>query len=145
MAEAVFRHITTGSSHPRISISKIDSAGTASYHVGSEPDPRTLSTLVENGIDDYSHAGRQVSFNDFAEFDYILAMDRDNLRNLQRLSLREKRPSGAKGAQVMLFGDFGGVKGEEVVDPYYGARDGFDVAHKQMVRFTNGFIQQLWG
>lgn len=145
MAEAVFRHITTTSSHQHISISKIDSAGTGSYHVGSEPDSRTMSTLVDNGIGDYIHAGRQVSLNDFAEYDYILAMDRQNLRDLQRLSSREKRPTGAKGAQVMLFGDFGGVKGEEVVDPYYGARDGFDVAYKQMVRFTNGFIEQIWG
>lgn len=145
MAEAVFRHITSTSSHPRLSISKIDSAGTASYHVGSEPDSRTMSTLVDNGIKDYIHQGRQVSIDDFAEFDYILAMDRENLRNLQRLSSRKKRPTGATEAKVMLFGDFGGVKGEEVIDPYYGARDGFDVAYKQMVRFTNGFIQQVWG
>lgn len=144
MAEAVFRHITA-SSHSRVSISKIDSAGTAGYHIGSEPDPRTMSTLVENGIVDYSHVGRKVSPADFADFDYILAMDRENLQDLQRLSLRERQPTGAKRAQVMLFGDFGGVKGEEVLDPYYGARDGFEIAYKQMVRFTNGFIQQVWG
>lgn len=143
MAEAVFRHLTA-KPHPRVSISRIDSAGTAGYHIGSGPDPRTMSTLVENGIVDYIHEGRKVSPADFAEFDYILAMDRDNLRDLQRLSLREKQPTAAKSAQVMLFGDFGGVKGEEVADPYYGARDGFDVAYKQMVRFTNGFIKQVW-
>ena len=145
MAEAVFRHMTAASKNPRISISRIDSAGTASYHVGNEPDSRTMTTLVENGIVDYSHVGRQVSPADFAEFDYILAMDRENLQDLQRLSRREKSPTAGKRAQVMLFGDFGGVKGEEVVDPYYGARDGFDIAYKQMVRFTNGFIQQRWG
>lgn len=83
---------------------------------------------------------------DFADFDYILAMDRENLQDLQRLALRERQSGGgSKRAQVMLFGDFGGVKGEEVVDPYYGARDGFDVAYRQMVRFTDGFIQQVWG
>ena len=94
--------------------------------------------------------GRQVTLNDFVEFDYILAMDRENLQDLQRLasSRQKKGPVGSEGgaqAQVMLFGDFGGVKGEEVVDPYYGARDGFDVAYKQMVRFTDGFIKQVGG
>lgn len=142
MAEAVFRHLTAASP-PRVSISRIDSAGTGSYHVGSDPDPRTVSTLVENGIVDYSHVSRQVTPADFAEFDYILAMDRENLQDLQRSLLRERQPTEAKGAQVMLFGDFGGVKGEEVLDPYYGARDSFDTAYKQMLRFTDGFIQQV--
>lgn len=44
----------------------------------------------------------------------------------------------------MLFGDFGGVRGEEVVDPYYGAcNDGFEVAYEQMVRFSKGFVEQV--
>ncbi len=147
MAEAVFRHLTTSSSPSHLSIiSKIDSAGTAAYHVGAEPDPRTMSTLIENGIDDYTHHARKVSPADFAEFDYILAMDRENLQDLQyRSSRRGKQPHGAKTAKVMLFGDFGGTPGEEVVDPYYGARDGFDVAYEQMVRFTKGFVKQVLG
>jgi len=45
--------------------------------------------------------------------------------------------------KVVLFGDFGGRKGEEVVDPYYGARNGFEVAYEQMVRFSKGFIEKV--
>lgn len=159
MAEAVFRHLTAPPhSHPHSnphiskSISRIDSAGTAAYHIGSDPDSRTISTLIKHGIENYSHFGRQVAGSDFDEFDYILAMDRENLRNLQRLAARRGREASGKaqadrveGARVMLFGDFGGVKGEEVVDPYYGANDGFEVAYEQMVRFTNGFVKEVWG
>lgn len=101
-----------------------------------------MSTLIENGIVDYRHAARKVSVADFVDFDYILAMDRENLSDLLLLMGKKGKGKGNK-AQVMLFGDFGGAKGEEVVDPYYGARDGFDVAYEQMVRFTEGFVKEV--
>lgn len=142
MAEAVFRSLTT--SHPRVA--RIDSAGTGAYHAGDSPDPRTMSTLEDHGIVDYRHGARIVQASDFADFDYILAMDRDNLRDLQRSRDRWiARNGGGKPGQLMLFGDFGGRKGEEVIDPYYGARNGFEVAHEQMVRFSKGFMVQVFG
>lgn len=57
----------------------------------------------------------------------------------------EEEEGKGKEARVMLFGDFGGRKGEEVVDPYYGADDGFHVAYEQMVRFTEGFVREVGG
>lgn len=85
--------------------------------------------------------------SDFVQFDYILAMDRDNLRNLQNLKTKaEEKDVGVGGGrlgQVMLFGDFGEKKGEQVGDPYYGARDGFTIAYEQMKRFSEGFIAQV--
>ena len=137
MAEAVFRSLTA--SNPLIS--RIDSAGTGAYHTGAAPDSRTMETLEDNGIENYDHAARIVRASDFDDFDYIFAMDKENLEDL--LELR-RRATGAKGkeGEVMLFGDFGGRKGEEVVDPYYGARDGFKIAYEQMVRFSRGFIEQ---
>ncbi|KAK4695005.1 low molecular weight phosphotyrosine protein phosphatase, partial [Lecanoromycetidae sp. Uapishka_2] len=143
MAEAVFRSLTA--SDPRLG--SIDSAGTGAYHEGDSPDPRTMSTLEVNGIDDYDHAARKIQSSDFSNFDYILAMDEDNWTNLQRSKARVvkkngRTPSEEKG-KVMLFGDFGGKKGEQVVDPYYGAKNGFEIAYEQMLRFSNGFISQV--
>ncbi len=116
---------------------------------GHSPDPRTMSTLQDNGIVDYEHSARKVQMEDFNTFDYILAMDNENAHDLQRLKTRlikNKHAGWSKhklSAKVMLFGDFGGKKGEQVADPYYGAKNGFAVAYEQMVRFSNGFIAQV--
>ncbi|KAL8859053.1 MAG: hypothetical protein Q9178_004534 [Gyalolechia marmorata] len=141
MAEGVFRSMTKREPH----IGTIDSAGTGAYHEGSPPDPRTMSVLEENGENSYNHLARKVHLSDFKDFDYILAMDADNLSDLSRLQRRIIKNSGANAsaAKVMMFGDFGGQKGEEVVDPYYGARDGFTIAYEQMTRFSKGFIEQV--
>ena len=144
MAEAVFRSLTASNSR----VARIDSAGTGAYHAGDSPDPRTMSTLEDHGIIDYHHGARIVQASDFTDFDYILAMDRDNLRDLQRSRARwaaKNRGSNAAMGQLMLFGDFGGREGEEVIDPYYGARNGFEIAHEQMVRFSKGFMAQVLG
>ena len=143
MAEAVFRSLT--SSHPLIK--EIDSAGTGAYHTGDGPDPRTMDTLKNHDIIDYSHAARKVRVADFHTFDYILAMDQENLYDLQRLKGRVAAKGGGETemGKVMLFGDFGGKKGEVVVDPYYGARNGFEVAYEQMVRFSKGFVAEVLG
>lgn len=142
MADAVFRSLTKSNSR----CAYIDSAGTGAYHEGDSPDPRTISTLEDHGILDYDHAARKILITDFATFDYIIAMDKDNLHDLQRLKQRAVKKDigiGEDGmGKVMLFGDFGGKKGEQVIDPYYGARDGFSVAYEQMVRFSKGFIAQ---
>ena len=142
MAEAVFRSITAA--NPQVS--RVDSAGTGAYHTGDAPDPRTMTTLEDNGIVEYSHGARKIESADLAAFDYVLAMDRENLRNLQWLRQRlVKSGKNAGKGNIMLFGDFGGVKGEEVVDPYYGAQNGFEIAYEQMVRFSNGFVEQVLG
>lgn len=145
MAEGVFRHLTR--SNP--SIGTLDSCGTSGYyHADEPPDPRTMAVLREHGITDYEHRARSLQSADFTRFDYILVMDRYNLRDVEKLQQRTTGGGGdgaQKVAQVMLFGDYGGCKGEEVIDPYYGADDGFTTAYNQMVRFTKGFLQQVLG
>ncbi|CAI7578674.1 unnamed protein product [Penicillium viridicatum] len=129
MAEGVFRSLA--GAHP--SVGEIDSAGTAAYHSLEPPDSRTMSTLRRHKITDYEHAARKVTREDFLTFDYLLAMDKSNLRDLQDVrdsviaTLKRKtdtKPSsrstrshvdaaiGAYGAdtkvaEVRLFGDFG--------------------------------------
>ena len=143
MAEAVFKSMAQ--SHHRVAY--VDSCGTGAYHAGDSPDPRTMRVLRDHGIDGYTHAARKIRANDFVQFDYILAMDRENLHDLQTLKDRAVEKEIGVGeagmGQVILFGDFGGRKGEQVVDPYYGAKDGFAIAYEQMKRFSKGFIAQV--
>lgn len=61
----------------------VDSAGTAAYHIGKRPDARSINALAQVGIDISKQSARQVSQQDFYEFDWILAMDKENLLNLQ--------------------------------------------------------------
>ena len=142
MAEAVFTSLTDGDSR----IGTIDSAGTGAYHAGDSPDPRTMDTLRNNNIKDYDHDARKVTTSDFTDFDYILAMDENNLEDLEHARNRvlKKDPAlESQMGQILLFGDYGGRKGEQVIDPYYGARNGFSVAYEQMTRFTKGFVEQV--
>jgi low molecular weight phosphotyrosine protein phosphatase len=143
MAEGVFRSLTafnTASAHPLIS--RIDSCGTGAYHAGDNPDPRTMSVLRAHGITDYKHAARKVRVpQDFEEFDYVLAMDGMNVQDLRALVGR--KGAGEGKARLALFGDFGGRKGEEVQDPYYGGGKGFEVAFEQLERFGRGLLEVI--
>ncbi|OAL45702.1 low molecular weight phosphotyrosine protein phosphatase-like protein [Pyrenochaeta sp. DS3sAY3a] len=152
MAEGVFQSLTRVEgqpSHPLIS--RVDSCGTGAYHVGDPPDSRTMATLEKNGISTYRHAARKFhTTSDLKNFDYILAMDDNNLEDLTRLRQREiKRLGSEEGVgKVMLFGEFGGTtrrggRGEEIDDPYYGGNNGFTVAYEQSVKFAKAFLEQL--
>lgn len=149
MAEGVFRHLTNHTrpnAHPLVKA--IDSCGTGAYHVGEAPDPRTVSVLADHGITPkfYAHQARKFRNQDFADFDYIFAMDDDNKRHLDAARKRMTTSGGLSdrdAAQVMLFGEWGGKGHEEVGDPYYGARNGFEVAYEQVDRFSRGFVNFL--
>ncbi|KAI5805846.1 phosphotyrosine protein phosphatase I superfamily [Geopyxis carbonaria] len=142
MAESAFRHTITSLSLGA-HIDHIDSCGTASYHTGDSPDPRTVSTLLSHGIKT-THRARAVNARDFERFDYILAMDTSNLRDLQRKAAAAGESAKGK-AKVMLFGDAGGYKGEVVRDPYYGGDEGFEENFEQVCRFSRGFVERVLG
>jgi len=137
MAEAAFRQTAIDAGYAD-SFNHIDSCGTIGIHAGNRPDSRTVATLSANGIQT-EHRSRQVTKKDFDVFDYVLAMDNANLSDLL-----QKAPPGSK-AKVMLFGDFGANKGEEVADPYYGGQSGFDKNFEQVVSFSKGFLRQTLG
>jgi low molecular weight phosphotyrosine protein phosphatase len=142
MAEGVFQNLA--SQHPLIA--RIDSCGTGAYHAGDNPDPRTLSVLAENGIQQYKHKARKVRVpEDFKEFDYVIAMDADNVADLKSVGRRSKKVAveGWEG-KVRMFGEFGGKsKKEEVGDPYYGGRDGFEIAYEQVKRCGEGLLREI--
>ncbi|KFA61421.1 hypothetical protein S40285_03590 [Stachybotrys chlorohalonatus IBT 40285] len=141
MAEGIFRHIAKQPQY-RGKIDVIDSCGTAAYHSGEPPDSRTMSTLEDNNITDYEHLARRFDPSDLDKFDYVFAMDRSNLSNLQQI--KKSKPSSK--AKVMLFGEYSGSgKAEIVDDPYYGGRDGFETAYEQCTRFSKNFLKDVLG
>ena len=99
---------------------EIDSAGTAAYHAGEQADPRSRETARERGVELTSIA-RQFRADDFARFDYVLAMDRENHANLADLA-----PDAAAAERVSLLRAFAGEPDADVPDPYYGGPRGFD-------------------
>lgn len=118
-AEGVLRAIAARE-FPAIELD-IDSAGTAEYHVGEPPDRRTVAAARRRGYDLASLRARQVQRDDFRRFNYVLAMDRANLAELERL-----RPEGAM-AELALFLDYAPESNErEVPDPYYGGVEDFE-------------------
>ncbi|KAI1816269.1 LMWPc-domain-containing protein [Poronia punctata] len=139
MAEGVFQSIVKDPSSPYYDlIGTVDSCGTGGYHIGDEPDSRTLATLRANGITNYEHAARKLRDSDFRDFDYIFAMDLSNLSDTERWRRTKKVDSRAK---VMLFGEFSGTGRKEVVeDPYYIGRDSFKKAFEQCRRFSENFL-----
>lgn len=101
---------------------EIDSAGTHAYHVNEQPDSRSRHYAASQGVDMDFIRARKISINDYDEFDYILAMDDDNL------SLLEYYAPEKYTANVGLFLSFAnkvGLKDKVVPDPYYGGDQGF--------------------
>ncbi|WP_067562122.1 low molecular weight protein-tyrosine-phosphatase [Halofilum ochraceum] len=100
----------------------VESAGTHDYHVGHGPDRRALEAARDRGYEFDDLRARQVEAADFHRFDYVLAMDRDNLAILDRLG-----SGGSARAEIGLFLDYSpDLAGREVPDPYYGAMNGFE-------------------
>ncbi len=116
----------------------IDSAGTHAYHVGNSPDRRAHATAVTRGIDLSDLCARQVEKEDFEYFDYILAMDEDNLATLRS----QCRPQHA--CKVRLLLEFAPQRSEcEVPDPYYGGAQGFEYVFDLVQDAAEGLLAHV--
>jgi protein-tyrosine phosphatase len=118
-AEGVFRAVAKREGWIRNLL--IDSAGTHDYHIGEPPDPRAIASAQRRGYDIQKCRARQFDAKDFARFDWILAMDSNNLQRLM-----EKRPSEFSGHVGLLLDLAPDLGVREVPDPYYGGPDGFE-------------------
>ncbi|MFC3146607.1 low molecular weight protein-tyrosine-phosphatase [Piscinibacterium candidicorallinum] len=117
-AEGVFRAMVKSANLE--SEVRIDSAGTHAYHVGEAPDARTQAACRKRGYDVTDLRARQITVDDFREFDYILAMDWDNLTLLQQICPKQYKH------KLMLLMRFASDHEEATVpDPYYGGPEGF--------------------
>lgn len=98
-----------------------DSAGTHGYHIGEPPDPRSVKAAAARGVDISDLRARMVRGEDFARFDLVLAMDRQNHDALAALCNDQAADC------VRMFLDFAPEqRRREVPDPYYGGADGFE-------------------
>jgi len=135
-AEAVFREVVRQEGRG-IDV-HVDSAGTHAYHVGEPPDSRAIVAARRRGIGMDSLRARVVSREDFLRFDYLLAMDRQNLEHLQRLA-----PAGHR-ARLQLFLDYAPEAGlSEVPDPYYGGETGFERVLDLVEAASRGLLSTL--
>ena len=100
---------------------EVDSAGTHSYHIGEPPDERARQSALRRGFDIGHQRARRAQASDFEQFDYVLAMDEENYRHLERLSDVTYRH------KLKLLLEFAPQLNErEVPDPYYGGASGFE-------------------
>lgn len=116
----------------------IDSAGTHAYHVGEPPDPRALKSALTRGVDISQLRARRAVAEDFARFDYVLAMDFDNLEKLQSICDPEHE------TKLSLFLDYASHSDvREVPDPYYGGPLGFERVLDLIEDASNGLLQSI--
>ena len=135
-AEGVFKHHVAQAGLAELIAS--DSAGTHDYHIGDPPDPRAQNAAGRRGYDLSPLRGRQVGPRDFADFDYVLAMDDYNLRALERLCPSQHRH------KLKLFMEFSAGAGmREVPDPYSGGPDGFELVLDMVEQAAQGLLHHL--
>lgn len=95
----------------------VASAGTGAWHVGKPPDPRSQAIAAAHGLDISPQRAHQVSVQDLEDYDLVLAMDRNNLRDLKALAREESQRQ-----KIHLFLEFAGLRaaeGPDVFDPYW--------------------------
>lgn len=118
---------------------EVDSAGTASYHIGESPDSRMRQVAAEYDLI-YDGQARQFSQKDFARFDLIIPQDMSNKSNILRLRRDEE---DEKKVFTMRSFDPEGNPTDGVPDPYYGGIDGFHVTYKIVERSCQGLLDNL--
>jgi protein-tyrosine phosphatase len=135
-AEGVFRRVLADQA-PTLQI-EIDSAGTHDYHVGEPPDRRAVEAAKRRGIDLSALRARSVSAEDFAHYDLILAMDEENLRELQR------RAPAVHRERIRLMMEFAPhAPSRWVPDPYYGGAQGFEEVLDLLEEAASGLVQEV--
>lgn len=116
---------------------EVDSCGTGAWHIGKAPDARAQAAASQREVDLSQLRARQLDAEDFARFDYLLAMDDGNLASLEAM-----RPADCV-AHIGLLLDFAGDSGRAVPDPYYGGEQGFDEVFGLVERAADGLIEHL--
>jgi protein-tyrosine phosphatase len=135
-AEGVLRVIAAREA-PELTL-EVDSAGTAGYHVGEAPDPRTRRAAARRGYDLNALRARVVEPTDFERFDLILAMDRENLSVLRR-----RAPHSAHERLRLLLEFAPEGSPQDVPDPYYGGPNGFEEVLDLVEAAVRGLLAHL--
>ncbi len=117
----------------------VDSAGTASYHVGNLPDSRSIEIANKNGIDLTYQRARQFSEKDFDDFDKIYAMDTNNYSNIISLG----RNQSDRDKVDVILNELTPKSYDSVPDPYYGAGDGFQIVYDMLDNACDAIVGKL--
>lgn len=134
MAEAIFRHKVIASDLDEDF--HIESAGTGDWHIGENPDPRTIKVLYANRVMKFSRA-QQLKSPDFDTFDYIVAMDVANVRDIN--GWERAQPN-----KVSLMSSWNPKATKiEVPDPYYGDLSDFENVFKMLDEATEAMLTKL--
>jgi len=116
----------------------VDSAGTHAYHIGEQPDGRSQSAALDRGIDMSAQHARRVEVADFELFDYVIAMDKSNYKDLKQLA------SPAQRKKLHLFLDFSrDWDVTEVPDPYFGGSHGFERVLDMVESASEGLLEDI--
>ena len=118
---------------------KVDSAGTAAYHVGEKPDMRSIAVAKKYGLDLTQQRARKFTTADFNAFDFIFAMDKSNFHNIIDLA-----PSKADEKKVhLILNELSLLEDREVPDPYYGGDQGFENVYQMLDKACDGMVKKL--
>jgi len=135
-AEAIFSQDVADASLSEVI--SVDSCGTGDWHIGHSPDPRACAAGSDRGYSLESLRARQLCSEDFYRYDYIMAMDNDNLQ-----ALEAARPEDSDAVVALLLEQTGNEKESEVPDPYYGGSRGFDYVISLIETASQQLLRQL--
>lgn len=134
LAEAAFRFHADAAGLGAIA----DSAGTGDWHIGEPPDPRAIAEAARHGIDISTYRGRQVGPADFSRFTHILALDAQNLADLQGIA-----PPDAAARLSLLLDHVPGLAGQPVADPYWSDAAAFTATWRQVDQAARALVAML--
>ena len=117
----------------------IDSAGTAAYHIGEPPDPRSISVALKYGIDLRSQKARKLILRDFMKFDRIYAMDEYNYQKIISLAQNDDDKKKVK----MILNEVTPAQNLSVPDPYYGGDQGFEEVYQMLDKACEAIANRL--
>ena len=118
---------------------EVDSAGTAAYHIGEQPDIRSIEIAKKYGIGLSNQRARQFSINDFDEFDKIYAMDTSNYANIIALA----RDESDRDKVDLILNEIIPTAFKSVPDPYYGGSNGFQNVCQMLDEACDKIVENL--
>jgi protein-tyrosine phosphatase len=136
LAEAAFRREAGRAGFDIV----VDSAGTGDWHVGQPPDRRAQVVARRQGVDIALYRARQVDAADFERFTHVVALDAQNLADLEML-----RPQNARAQLALLLDHVPGREGQSVADPYYGDEEAFELTWAEVSLGAAGLLARIAG
>lgn len=117
----------------------VDSAGTGHWHVGKQPDERSIAVAKKNGLDISTQKGKLFSISDFDNFDYIYVMDSTNFDDVMRMAKTDTHKAKVEMILNELFPD----ENVDVPDPYFGLTNGFDTVYGMLDEACENIAKKL--